>query len=244
MGTIAETIFVLTVRQLASLRRGAVLILLAAIPIGIAVLIESIGDQDDDEVALILVQTIIAKTVVPLITLIVAAPVFADEIEDRTLTNLMLSPISRWQIALPKMAAAVAVAAVPLVIGSFIAIVISLDSDAYTAAIVAAFGVLIATLTYVTLFTFVGTITSRAVIFGLVFVFGFETLLSNVIPGLKYLSISGMSLAVMDKLHTNLVSVNNIETIPPLTYSIIATVAVIIVCTLATVWRLKRMDVH
>ena len=244
MGTIAETIFVLTVRQLASLRRGAVLILLAAIPIGIAVMIESIGDQDDDEVALILVQTIIAKTVVPLITLIVAAPVFADEIEDRTLTNLMLSPISRWQIALPKMAAAVAVAAVPLVIGSFIAIVISLDSDAYTAAIVAAFGVLIATLTYVTLFTFVGTITSRAVIFGLVFVFGFETLLSNVIPGLKYLSISGMSLAVMDKLHTNLVSVNNIETIPPLTYSIIATVAVIIVCTLATVWRLKRMDVH
>ena len=136
MGTIAETIFMLAIRQSMSIRRVAVLLILAAIPLVIAIISEILGTDWDGEVTQGFIQGLIFNTGLPLIALIVAAPVFADEIEDRTLTNLMLSPISRWQISIPKMLAAAAIVAIPLAVSTFASILLVFDEETYSAAII------------------------------------------------------------------------------------------------------------
>ena len=246
MGTIAETIFILALRQSMSIRQVAILLLLAAIPLVIAIIAEILNTDWDGEVSQGFIQGLITNTGLPLIALIVAAPAFADEIEDRTLTNLMLSPIARWQIALPKMLAAVTIVAIPMAISMFVSVILIFDDDAYSAAIVGAFGMVIGALAFVSLFAFVGTLTTRAVVFGIVYVFGFEALISSAIPGLKYVSISGNTLSIMQQLSSTLVDApkSGSNQLPPIEYAIIALIAVIIVSNIATVWRLKRMDVH
>ncbi len=246
MGTIAETIFILALRQSMSIRRVAILLLLAAIPLVIAIIAEILNTDWDGEVSQGFIQGLITNTGLPLIALIVAAPAFADEIEDRTLTNLMLSPISRWQIAMPKMLAAAAIVAIPMAISMFVSVILIFDDDAYSAAIVGAFGMIVGALAFVSLFAFVGTLTTRAVVFGIVYVFGFEALISSAIPGLKYVSISGNTLSIMQQLSSTLVDApkSGSNQLPPIEYAIIALIAVIILSNVATVWRLKRMDVH
>ena len=246
MGTIAETIFILAIRQSISIRRIAVLLLLAAIPLVIAIVSEILNIEWDGDSTQGFIQRLIFNTGLPLIALIVAAPVFADEIEDRTLTNLMLSPIARWQIAMPKMLAAVAIVTIPLTISTFASILLVIEDDAYSAAIVGAFGILIGSIAFVSLFAFVGTLTTRAVVFGIVYVFGFEALISSAIPGLKYVSISGNTLSIMQELNSTLIDapISGSNQLPPFEFAIIALLTVIILSNIATIWRLKRMDVH
>lgn len=246
MGTIAETIFILAIRQSISIRRIAVLLILAAIPLVIAVISTLLGTDWDGEVTQGFIQGLIISTILPLVALIVAAPVFADEIEDRTLTNLMLSPISRWQISIPKILAAAAIIAIPMTISTFLSVLLVFDERSYSAAIVGAFGIVIGTIAFVSLFAFVGTLTTRAVVFGIVYVFGFEALISTSIPGLKYVSISGMTISILQELSPTLIdSPNQISNVPPpIEFAIPAIIAIIIVSNVATVWRLKQMDVH
>ncbi|MXX93527.1 MAG: ABC transporter permease subunit [Chloroflexi bacterium] len=246
MGIIAETIFILAIRQSISIRRIAVLLLLAAIPLVIAIASGLLDADWDGEATQGFIQGLIFNTGLPLIALIVAAPVFADEIEDRTLTNLMLSPISRWQISIPKMLAAAAIVAIPLAISTFVSVLLVFDEEAYSAAIIAALGIAIGAIAFTSLFAFIGTITTRAVVFGIVYVFGFEALISTAIPGLKYVSISGNTLSVLQELNSTLIDAptSGSNQLPPIEYAIIALLAVITVSNLATVWRLKQMDVH
>ena len=246
MGTIAETIFILAIRQSISIRRVAVLLLLAAIPLVIAIVSEILNIEWDADSTQGFIQRLIFNTGLPLIALIVAAPVFADEIEDRTLTNLMLSPIARWQISIPKMLAAVFIVAIPLAITTFVSVLLVIQDDAYSAAIVGAFGILIGSIAFVSLFAFVGTLTTRAVVFGIVYVFGFEALISSAIPGLKYVSISGNTLSIMQELNSTLIDapISGSNQLPPIEFAIIALLTVIILSNIATIWRLKRMDVH
>ena len=53
----------------------------------------------------------LAGAITPLAVLAIAGAAFANEVEDRTLANLTLSPIPRWQIVVPKLLAAITIAA-------------------------------------------------------------------------------------------------------------------------------------
>ena len=246
MNTIAETIFTLALRQSMSIRRVAILLLLAAIPLIIAV-IGRIRDVDwEGEVTQVFVQGMIFNIGLPLIALIVAAPVFADEIEDRTLTNLILSPISRWQVAMPKILAAVVIVVIPMAISTFVSLFLIFEDETYPVAIAGAFGILIGTIAFVSFFAFVGTLTTRAVVVGIIYVFGFETLISTAIPGLKYVSISGNTLSILQEINPTLIDApqSGSNQLPPIEYAIIALIVIVVVSNVATIWRLKRMDVH
>ena len=50
-----------------------------------------------------ILSAMLAGSIAPLVVLAIAAAAFGNEIEDRTLANLTLSPIPRWQIAVPKL---------------------------------------------------------------------------------------------------------------------------------------------
>lgn len=242
----SDTIFVLTLRQSLSIKRAAILLILAAIPLVIAIVSEILNTDWGRNEMQGFIQALIINTALPLVALIVAAPVFADEIEDRTLTNLMLAPIARWQIGIPKTLAALSVVVIPMAVSTFASVIIIWQEDIYTSAIVGAFGILIGAIAFTSLFAFVGTLTTRAVVFGIVYVFGFEALISSAIPGLKYISISGMTIAIMQELGPTLVDApkSGSNAPPPVEFAIPAIVAIIIITNLGTIWRLKRMDVH
>ena len=242
----SDTIFLLALRQSLSIKRAAILLLIAAIPLTIAVVSEILNTEWGGNETQGFIQALIINTTLPLVALIVAAPVFADEIEDRTLTNLMLAPIARWQIAIPKILAALSVVVIPMAISTFISVIIIWQEDTYTSAIVGAFGILIGAMAFTSLFAFVGTLTTRAVVFGIVYVFGFEALISSAIPGLKYISISGMTISIMQELGPTLIDApkSGSNTPPPVEFAIPAIIAIIILTNIAAVWRLKRMDVH
>ncbi len=55
---------------------------------------------------MVVINTMFAGSIAPLIIVAIASVAFANEVEDRTLANLTLSPIPRWQIVLPKFGAA------------------------------------------------------------------------------------------------------------------------------------------
>ena len=58
-----------------------------------------------------MLSAMLVGSIVPLVVLAIAAAAFGNEVEDRTLANLTLSPVPRWQIALPKLLATITIAA-------------------------------------------------------------------------------------------------------------------------------------
>ncbi len=64
-----------------------------------------------------ILSAMLAGSIAPLVVLAIAAPAFANEVEDRTLANLTLSPLPRWQIVLPKLLGAITIA-VPFIVAS------------------------------------------------------------------------------------------------------------------------------
>ena len=97
-------VFFLTVRQLAGKWRLALMTMFTAL------VVNSTGTPRVGEFEVIVLSTMLAGSIAPLIIVAIASVAFANEVEDRTLANLTLTPIPRWQIVLPKIGAAVAVA--------------------------------------------------------------------------------------------------------------------------------------
>ena len=54
-------------------------------------------------------SAMLAGSIAPLVVLAIAGAAFANETEDRTLANLTLSPLPRWQIVVPKLLAAITI---------------------------------------------------------------------------------------------------------------------------------------
>ena len=57
-----------------------------------------------------ILSAMLAGSIAPLVVLAIAAAAFANEVEDRTLANLTLTPIPRWRIVVPKLLAAITIA--------------------------------------------------------------------------------------------------------------------------------------
>ena len=236
----------LTFRQIATVRRMIIVALLVAVPIGGAVLLVAF-DLTSETAALIFDLSIFA-TVLPIVALVVASPVFSDEIEDRTLPILALTPIPRWQIVIPKWTTAFVVAVVPVAVSAFISAIIASDANAYTSAIAVAIGTIFGCLCYTSLFAFLGTITGRSVIIGLLYIVAWEALFANVIPALNYLSIGQFAVAIAAQIEPAILPIvdgePNTTGIPAVAYSLIAGLVVMIGCGLASVWRLRTMDIN
>ena len=236
----------LTFRQIATVRRMIIVALLVAVPIGGSVMLVAF-DLTSETAALIFDLSIFA-TVLPIVALVVASPVFSDEIEDRTLPILALTPIPRWQIVIPKWITAFTVAVVPVAVSAFISAIIASDTNAYTSAIAVAIGTVFGCLCYTSLFAFLGTITGRSVIIGLLYIVAWEALFANVIPALNYLSIGQFAVAIGAQIEPAILPIVDGEPntigIPAVAYSLIAGLVVMIGCGLASVWRLRTMDIN
>ncbi len=95
----AVALFWLTVRQHTHGRRLLVLGLLFAVPCGLAILLRSLArPAPPDELEFYLILSLLPYGLAPLTALLFASGIIRDEIEEQTLTYLLLRAVPRWAV--------------------------------------------------------------------------------------------------------------------------------------------------
>ena len=195
-----RTVYLLSLRQLAGRWRLVLLTVLAALPVAIAaVMLRSSSAPTVADFEEIVLLTMLAGSIAPLVVLAMAAPAFGNEVEDRTLANLVLSPVPRWRITVPKWAAAVSLA-LPFIAASAAAtswIAFLGDLRAVVAITVSA---VVGVLMYAAAFTWLGLVTPQAIGAGLVYIVLWEGFLAQFLAGVRGLSIKFHAIALMHAL--------------------------------------------
>ncbi len=203
-----EALFRLSLRQLTGRWRLLLLFLLAALPIGLVLLMTLLQGEDatDNEGYVNFVDGLLISVVMPVVSLVLATALFGNEVEDKTLNYLVLTPIPRYQIVLAKLTAALVIG-VPLVVISGVAVTLISDGGMGTelamldsparAATAAGVALLLGTVTYSAAFTWAGLMSTRALPFALVYVVLWEGVIASFFGGIRYLSVRGYTLALM-----------------------------------------------
>jgi len=191
------SVFSLTVRQLTGRWRLIIMTVLALLPVVFTLLVLRSGEAPFvTEFETVVLSTMLAGSIAPLIAVSIASPAFANEIEDRTLANLTLSPLPRWQIVVPKLLAAIAVAA-PFILGSaFLTSFLAFNHDA-TATFAVTASQLVGLLMYASVFVWLGLVTKQAIAVGLVYIVLWEGFFSGFVAGIRFLSIRHYAAALM-----------------------------------------------
>lgn len=199
-----QTVFSLTLRQFFSQRRSLLLVLLAIVPIGVAVIYRA-GDHIDqhDWTANALLDGTIITTILPLACLILGTAALGSEIEDGTAVYILAKPIPRHDIIIAKFAASALAVAAFIIPASTIAAVIALagvSDSGLTTAMVVSTG--LGVIAYSAVFILLSIVSSRALIFGLVYVFIWEGLVTSLFGGTRIISIRQYALGAADLITT------------------------------------------
>lgn len=234
------SVYALTLRQLFGRWRLLIMTVLAALPVVVAVLLLGSGDSPSvGEFEAVVLNGMLAGSITPLVVLAIASAAFANELEDRTLANLTLAPIARWKIALPKLLAAITIAAPFIVVSAFVTAQVAFLGDARATAAVS-IAALVEVALYSAAFVWLGLVTTQAIGVGLLYIVLWEGLFAGFVVGVRFLSIRYWSLGIMHALDPRrFVELDHL-----------GTVAVVVTCgvvlggfLLLSVRRLRRMDV-
>jgi ABC-2 type transport system permease protein len=179
------SLFTLTLRQQARGRRWMVLAVLFLIPAGIGVLARYY-DAPPNRLELIIVFYLLPHAMVPLAALVYTSGMVQDEIEDQTLTYLLMRPLPRWALYLTKLLATMALTIGMTVLFTFVtyAAIYWGTADLWdpmltsraprTAALFA-----LCLVPYCTLFGLMGLWTKRSLILGVLYILLIEGILAN-----------------------------------------------------------------
>jgi ABC-2 type transport system permease protein len=234
------SVYRLTLQQLSGRWRLLIMTVLAAMPVAIAVLMLRSGSAPSvGEFETAILSAMLAGSIAPLVVLAIAAPAFANEVEDRTLANLTLSPVPRWQIVVPKLLAALTIAG-PFIAASALAtsyVAFLGDARAMLAVTVSA---LVGVALYAAAFVWLGLVTTQAIGVGLLYIVLWEGFFSGFVSGVRLLSIRHYAIALMHGLDPRRFAVGSHLS---LTVAIVMATVVTGGFLFASVRRLRRMDV-
>ena len=181
-------LFVLTLRQRTHGRRMLVLGLLYALPCVLAVILRSLNQPaPSDVLEFALVFTLLPHGLAPLTALLYAAGVVQDEVEEQTLTYLLLRSLPRWALYVTKLLATLCVTTL-LVTAATVALyaVIHWGTPGFWGEVMPvraarAAGVMaLAQVGYCALFGFVGLFTRRSLIVGVGYIVAVEGVLASI----------------------------------------------------------------
>jgi ABC-2 type transport system permease protein len=225
-----------TLRGLLGRRRSLLLVLLAALPVLIALLIRISGGRPDADRVL---DTLVVRTVMPLIALIVGTAVIGSEIEDGTAVFLMIKPIARWRIALAKAAVAAGVT-LALVIPAIVVtgLLLGNRTDPTTSIVGFAIACLVGGSAYAVGFMTLSVFTSRALLLGLGYTLIWEGVLAGLLEGTKFLSVRQATLGVSAALRVRIR-----EPLAP-DLSVLVLAIVLVGAMLLASWRLARFEIR
>lgn len=234
------SVFLLTVRQLSGKWRLAIMAILAAMPVLITTIMLLEGDAPSvAEFEQAVLGAMLAGSIIPLVVLAIAAVSFGNEVEDRTLANLTISPVPRWKIALPKLLATIAVASPFILLSAVLTAHIAFLGD--TAATIAiTLAALAAVMMYAAVFVWLGLVSPHAIGVGLLYIVLWEGLFAGYVEGVRMLSIRAYAIALMHGLDPRrFAGENHLDTRAAVAMSVL----VIAGSLLLTVRRLRTMDV-
>jgi ABC-2 type transport system permease protein len=234
------SVFVLTLRQLSGRWRLAIMTALAALPVVFtALVVRSASAPFVDEFEGLVLSTMLVGSIAPLILVASASVAFANEIEDRTLANLTLTPIPRWQLVLPKLAASVAVAGPFIAVSASVTGFLAFNHD-LTATLAVTASAVAGLLMYSSVFVWLGLVTRQAIGVGLLYIVLWEGFFSGYVSGIRFLSIRHYAIALMHGLDPRRFAGNAHV---GLGVAAAVTVAVCALFLLLSTRRLRRMDV-
>jgi ABC-2 type transport system permease protein len=146
-----------------------------------------------------LLQELVVTAVLPLSALLVGVWTLGDELEDGTAVYLLAKPLPRWQILLPKMAAAALVTGAVVLSSTAAAGLIALAYQG-DLRVLGAFlvGVGLGCIAYTAVFVLMSLVTSRALIAGLTYLFVWETSVTALFEGTRYFSLRQQVLGIAD----------------------------------------------
>jgi hypothetical protein len=101
-----------TLRQLLGRRRTILLVLLAAVPVLLALVFRAANDADMAGFASGVLDAVAVTLLLPIVAVLFGTAAFGAEIEDGTILYLLAKPISRWAVVAAKFIGAFGVTAV------------------------------------------------------------------------------------------------------------------------------------
>lgn len=235
-----RSVYLLTLRQLSGRWRLVIMTVLASLPIIMAVL--TLRDDDAPSTAqfdIVVLSSMLAGSILPLIVLATGAAAFSNEIEDRTIANLTLAPIPRWQILVPKLLATITLAAPFIAVSAFVTshVAFLADGRATMAVVIASVA---AVALYASAFTWLGLVSTQAIGIGLLYIVLWEGLFAGFVAGVRLLSIRHYAIGIMHGLDPRRFAQGSHLGFVPV---IVVSLAVFSLFAFLSIRRLRRMDI-
>jgi len=230
-----------TLRQLMGRRRTIWLLLLAALPVLLALLFRAASQTEIEPFTRIVFDTIAITILMPLVAILFGSGAFGAEIDDGTIVYLLAKPVPRWMVVLAK---AVAVITVSIALsGTSMALagaieLAPLGQDGVKAAEAQVLAIVVGSVCYASLFLAVSLFTRRALVIGVGYMLVWEGALSFMLPGIANLSIRQYALGAANAIYTLPVQESRLSAD---TAFILSGVLVAASLSLA-VWRLMRFE--
>jgi ABC-2 type transport system permease protein len=229
----------LTLRALVGRRRTLTIALLAVLPVLLGILVRLGGGRPD---APEILDTLVIRTVCPLVALVIGTGAIGSEIDDGTLIFQLIKPVPRWVVAVAKTAVAAFVTAVlvvpPVVVTGLL--LGGLGAESIRTTIGFAIAALAGGTAYAIGFTALGLMTSRALVVGLGYTLIWEGVLAGLLEGTRFLSVRQATLGIAAELTGEDVGVVPLAT--PVSVGIIA--VVIVGGVILTATRLRRFQIR
>ena len=235
-----RSVYWLTLRQLSGKWRLSIIAILSALPVLITVLmVRSSSATSVMDFENTVLGAMFAGAIAPLVVLAIGAAAFGNELEDRTLANLTLSPVPRWQIAVPKLLATISVAAPFIVTSSFLTAHVAFLGE-WPATIAITASSLVGVAMYASMFVWLGLVNTQAIGAGLLYIVLWEGFFTGYVSGVRLLSIRYHAIALMHGLDPRRFATGQHVS---LTASIIVAIVVTLGFLLLALRKLRRMDV-
>ena len=194
----ARTVASITLRATMGRRRALLFALPPLILVLVTVLLKAAHAERADWPSLILGGFGLA-VVLPLTALIIGTSVLGAEIDDGSVVHLLATPVPRSTVILSKFAVATGLTMLFAAVPEFLAGLIATGGPSRLAAGVFA-GALAGSVIYNALFVMISVLTTRAIAVGLLYLLVWESLLSNVVSGVRVLSVEQYSLGIANSI--------------------------------------------
>jgi ABC-2 type transport system permease protein len=142
-------------------------------------------------------RNLIIGTLLPLAAAVFGTTAFGGEVDDGTLVYLLVKPIARWRIVLSKYIVAV-LSTLAVIVPSMILPWLVVRGEEVNGAMLQGFivGAIVAAAIYCAIFLALGVKTRRALVFALLYIIAFESVLSRQLQGARALSVREWAVSV------------------------------------------------
>jgi ABC-2 type transport system permease protein len=181
-------IVALTLRSLVDRRRFWLMVLLAAVPVLIAIVVQAFGTQ---RFSRHIFDDLVVGMVVPLIALVFGTAALGSELDDGTIIFLLTKPIRRARIVLAKGVVAAGLTAALVVPATLLTGMVAMVAGRSLGEVTLAYAAAVAVggAAYAVGFLALSSFTSRALAIGLAYVLLWEGVLSGLFEGTRVFSV-------------------------------------------------------